>query len=81
MSYTVQAHKASDSEKPLSCCNVDDTELLEQDRRQRSSKPEEHYHLVLAKNVKGSLDDRLPIDYNDDKFHHLTVPNIRQPRN
>jgi len=48
--------------------------LLEQDRRPRSSKPEEHYHLVLAKNVKASLDDKFPIDYNDDKFQHLTVP-------
>jgi len=68
MSYTLQAHKASDSEKPPSYWNVDDTELLKQDRRPRPSKPEEHYHLVLAKNVKGSLNDTLPIDYNDNKF-------------
>ena len=73
MSYTVQVHTASDSEKPPSYWNVDDTEKLEQDRRPRSSKPEEHYHLVLAKNVKGSLGDTFPIDYNDDKFQYLTV--------
>ena len=73
MSYTVLAHKASDSEKPPSYWNDDDTELLEQDRRPRSSKPEQHYHLVPVKNARGSLDDTLPIDYNYHKFQYLTV--------
>jgi len=72
MSYVVQANKASDSDKPPSYRDVDDSGIVEKGRVNRSGKPEEHYSLAPVKNPRKSLDDTLPLDCTSEKFHHLT---------
>ena len=73
MSYTVQAHRTSDTGRPPSYRDVNDSELLLQDRVNRPNKPEEHYNLVPGRKPTKSLDDTLPLEDNREKFQHLTV--------